>query len=107
MTSRRRFIELVPVAGTALLWSHTASAQTSHLEENDPHALVLGYVADAARADAKKFPKFVPGAICGGCEFYLAKPSEPWGPCTIFPRKLVAAKGWCDAFAKRPDKASR
>jgi hypothetical protein len=101
MTSRRRFIELVPVAGTALLWGPAADAQASRLEESDPRAAAVGYVADAARVDAKKFPKYVAGSVCTGCEFYLAKPSEPWGPCTIFPRKLVAGRGWCDAFATR------
>jgi len=104
MTSRRRFIELVPAAGAALLWAPPASAQVSRLDEKDPKALAVGYVADAARVDIKKYPKYLPGEDCAGCLFYLAKPSEPWGPCSIFPRKLVAAKGWCDAFATRPAK---
>jgi hypothetical protein len=108
MTSRRRFIELVPVAGLGLLGGGSASAQYPRLEESDPKALAIGYVADAARVDPKKYPKYVPGEDCSTCQFYLTKPTEPWGPCTLFPRKLVAGKGWCDAFATRPpDKRGR
>ncbi|MBT9524893.1 MAG: high-potential iron-sulfur protein [Rhizobacter sp.] len=104
MTSRRRFIELVPAAGAALLWGAPAHAQATRLDENDPKALAVGYVHDATRVDAKKYPKYVPGETCAACQFYLAAPTEPWGPCSIFPRKLVAARGWCDAFATRPAK---
>jgi len=102
MTSRRCFIALVPVAGAALCWGRAAEAQTNALDEKDPMAVAVGYVADAARVDARRYPKYVPGEDCAGCQFYLAKPTEAWGPCTIFPRKLVAGKGWCDAFATRP-----
>jgi len=107
MTSRRRFIELAPAAGMGLLWGAPAGAQYPRLDENDPKALAIGYVADAARVDSRKYPKYVPGEDCTSCQFYLAKPGEAWGPCTIFPRKLVAAKGWCDAFASRPEKRGR
>jgi hypothetical protein len=102
MTSRRRFIELVPVAGATLCWGMPAQAQATRLDETDPKAVAVGYVHDGARVDARKYPKYLPGEDCAGCLFYLAKPTEPWGPCSIFPRKLVAAKGWCDAFATRP-----
>lgn len=104
MTSRRRFIELVPAAGAALLWGAPAHAQATRLDENDPKAVAVGYVHDATRVDAKKYPKYVPGETCATCQFYLAAPTETWGPCSIFPRKLVAARGWCDAFATRPAK---
>lgn len=101
MTSRRRFIELLPAAGAGLLCGPMASAQYPALDEKDPRAAAIGYVADAARVDPKRYPKYVPGTDCTTCQFYLAKASDAWGPCTLFPRKLVAGKGWCDAFAKR------
>ena len=104
MTSRRRFIELVPVAGAVLLWGVPAHAQAERLDEKDPKAVAVGYVEDATRVDARRYPKYLPGEDCAGCQFYLAKPSDPWGPCSIFPRKVVAARGWCDAFATRPVK---
>jgi hypothetical protein len=104
MTSRRRFIELVPLAGATLLWGAPAHSQAARLDEKDPRAVAVGYVEDAARVDARRYPKYLPGEDCAGCQFYLAPPSEAWGPCSIFPRKLVAAKGWCDAFAHRPAK---
>ena len=72
-----------------------------HLDEADPHAVAVGYVEDAARADDKKYPKFRPGQLCATCDLYLAKPTQPWAPCTLFPRRVVAGKGWCDAFRTR------
>jgi hypothetical protein len=40
-----------------------AQAQTL-LDEKVAQAVALGYVADAKRVDAKKFPKFVAGQNC-------------------------------------------
>jgi hypothetical protein len=104
MTSRRHFIALIPVASAGALCGRRAVAQTSRLDESDPMAVAVGYVADATRVDPKRYTKYQPGQACTGCQFYLARPTEAWGPCTIFPRKLVAGKGWCDAFATRPVK---
>lgn len=72
------------------------------LAEDDPTAQTLGYKADAAEVDTTKFPKRA-GAdgdkqFCDTCQLYVAEGDGAAGKCSIFPGKLVAAKGWCNAF---------
>lgn len=109
--TRRRFIALVPAAGTALLvpLAHGKPKPAPpppdpstfpHLDERDPHAKAVGYVEDVARVDRKVYPKFTPGSTCGNCALYRV-PAQPWSECTLFPRKLVAVQGWCDAYVRR------
>jgi hypothetical protein len=98
-TPRRTF--LLSVAATGAAMATGARAQAAKLDEKDPQAVALGYVHDAARADAKRFPKFAAGQNCANCALYQAKPTDPWGPCPLFANKQVAAKGWCSAWAKR------
>jgi hypothetical protein len=98
-TSRRRFIQIVPLAGAAaLLASRTASAAL--VEESDPQAKALGYVADATKADKAKFRQYAPGQHCGNCALYQGG-SAPEGGCALFPGKQVHAAGWCSAYAKK------
>jgi len=98
MTSRRQFIQIVPVAGAALLVARTASA--AMVEESDAQAKALGYVADAARADKGKFKQYAPGQTCATCALYQGG-TAPAGNCALFPGKQVAGKGWCSAYAKK------
>jgi hypothetical protein len=72
------------------------------LDEKDPIAVALGYVADAARVDAKKNPTFKAGQICGNCLQVKGKDGEAYRPCAIFPGKLVANKGWCKTWTRLP-----
>ena len=51
MTSRRQFIQIVPIAGAAALLAAAGAAQAAMVDENDAQAKALGYVADAARVD--------------------------------------------------------
>lgn len=71
------------------------------LDVNDPQAKALGYVEDAAEVDAKANPNFKVGQHCGNCLQFTAKPTDPEGPCNIFPGKHVAGKGWCKVWVKR------
>lgn len=107
--TRRRFIRLVPVG--AALWLPVAHGKPkpapppdpstfAHLDERDPHAKAVGYVEDAARVDRRVYPKFTAGSTCDNCALYRV-PAQVWSECTLFPRKLVAAKGWCDAYVRR------
>jgi hypothetical protein len=73
-STRRRFMIAAAASGTAL--TATVHAQ-ARLDEKDPQALALGYVADAARADAKKFAKYAPGQNCAGCALYQGKAVDP------------------------------
>jgi High potential iron-sulfur protein len=100
MSTRRNFIRLVPVAGAGLL-AGTAWSQAM-VDEKDPMAASLGYVADATKANKTKYPKYVAGQVCSTCALYQGKAGAAAGPCGIFPGKQVAAKGWCSAYAKKP-----
>ncbi len=98
MTSRRRFIAIVPLLGAAAL----ARAQSAApLDPKDPQAQALGFVADATKADKAKFPKYAAGQACGTCALYQGAAGAASGPCPIYGGKLVSAKSWCSAWAKR------
>ncbi len=101
MTQRRTFIlQLVPATlavGTAL----RAHAQAAKIEENDPAAKAVKYVADASKLDEAKNPPFKKGSHCGNCALFAGKPTDAWAPCAIVANKQVANKGWCTAWNKR------
>lgn len=79
-----------------------AWAQTPALvDEKSPQAVALGYVADASRVDAKKFPKYAAGQLCSNCALYQGKPSDAAAPCSLFAGKPVAGKGWCNAWVRK------
>ena len=102
MSSRRHFIRLAACSGAVLIAGREAlGADAPVLDEKDPQAVALGYVADAARADKAKFPKFVAGQLCSNCQFYQGKAGAAMGPCPLFGGKQVAVKGWCSAYAKK------
>ena len=128
--TRRRFIEITPVigmAGMAALAACSPKEKASPakpapaaagpapapavapatassfpmLDEKDPQAIALGYVADASRADQVKFNNYVLGNQCRNCGNFLGAAEDVAAGCKIFPGKRVAAKGWCTAWAKR------
>jgi hypothetical protein len=101
MTSRRSFIQIVPLAGALALCARGALAADAKVDEKDPQAAALGYVADAARTDKAKFARYAPGQNCGGCQLYQAKATDAFGACPLFGGKQVAGKGWCSAWAKK------
>lgn len=98
-TSRRRFIQIVPAAGAALFVGRAAHA--AMVEESDPQAKALGYVADASKADKAKFKQYAPGQLCNNCALWQGKPTDAAAGCALFPGKQVAGKGWCSAYAKK------
>ena len=101
MTTRRSFIQIIPFAGALALASQPALADAPKVDEKDPQAAALGYVADATRTDKGKYPKYAAGQVCGGCQLYQGKATDAAGPCAIFAGKQVASKGWCSAYAKK------
>lgn len=101
MTSRRQFIQIVPVAGAALLAARTATAQPAMVNEKDAQAVALGYVADATKADKAKYKNYAAGQMCSNCQLYQGKPTDAAGGCPLFAGKQVAGKGWCSAWAKK------
>ena len=99
MSTTRRVFLMTLSAGTAG-FSLGAMAQ-SMVDEKSPQAAALGYVADATKADAKKFPKYAAGQACGNCALYQGKATDAAGACPLFAGKQVDAKGWCSAWAKK------
>ena len=77
------------------------SATGPMLDEADPAAVALGYVADVARVDKVKYPNFVEGSNCANCALYQAAADSEAGPCSLFPGKQVAAKGWCASYVRK------
>lgn len=102
MTSRRTFIQILPLAGALALGAKAAlAADAAMVDPKDPQAAALGYVPDAAKADKAKFPKYAPGQACDGCQLYQGKPTDAAGPCALFAGKRVSSKGWCSAYVKK------
>ena len=75
-------------------------ASGSLLDEKDPQAVALGYVAVAAKADKVKFPKYESGQACSNCALYLGGAAEQGG-CPLFPGKQVLSKAWCSGWVKK------
>jgi hypothetical protein len=98
-SSRRQFIIYSAAGLASLSVANQASAQAM-VAETDPQAVGLGYKADAATVDKAKFAKYVDGHNCANCQLYVSKSADA-GTCGIFPGKLVAAKGWCNAWVKK------
>ena len=99
-TNRRVFLMQVAACGSVLAAS-SAQAQAAKVDEKDPQAVALGYVADTSKADKKKFPKHAADQKCNNCALYQGKPADAAGGCPLFGTKQVAGAGWCSAWAKK------
>lgn len=99
MTTRRRFIQIVPLAGASMLGAGSALAEL--VSEKDAQAVALGYVADATKADKTKYKTYAAGQACSNCALFQAKATDAAGACPLFAGKQVAGKGWCSAYAKK------
>ncbi|MFM7256841.1 MAG: high-potential iron-sulfur protein [Betaproteobacteria bacterium] len=97
--SRRVFMLTIAGAGAAHI---TAAHAQAKLDEKDPQAQALGYLADATKVDTKKYPKYAAGQVCTNCAIFQGKATDAWGGCPLFAGKQVAGKGWCTAWAKKP-----
>jgi hypothetical protein len=131
ITTRRRFVALLPLSGLAVLAAcskspdpattttppaaapaptpapspapaaPTLGADAPMVDETDATAASLGYVAVAARADAVRFPAFAEGKLCSNCALYQGAAGSVAGGCPIFVGRRVAAGGWCSSWAKK------
>jgi hypothetical protein len=99
-TNRRVFM-MAAAAGCAALCATSAQAQAKPVDEKDPQAVALGYVADATKADKKKYPKYAAGQACNNCALFQGKAADAAAACPLFAGKTVAGKGWCSAYAKK------
>ena len=96
--TRRTFLMTLAASSAAIT---TAAHAQAKVEEKDAQALALGYVADATRTDAKKYPKYAAGQNCANCALYQGKAGDTAGACPLFAGKQVASKGWCSAWTKK------
>lgn len=96
----QRRVFLMTVAASSAGLTLTAQAQTM-LDEKDPQAVALGYVADAKKVDVKKYPKFAAGQLCSNCALYQGKATDKAAACPLFAGKQVAGPGWCNAWVKK------
>ena len=101
MTSRRQFIQIVPVTGLALMAGRAALAAAPMVDEKDPQAAALGYVSDATKADKPKFKTYAAGQACSSCQLFQGKAGDAAGMCPLYAGKQVSSKGWCSAYAKK------
>jgi hypothetical protein len=99
MSIERRVFLLTVAASTSAL-SVGVRAQ-SLVDERDPQAQALGYVADASKVDTKKYSKFASGQNCTTCSLYQGKATDKAAACALFAGKLVAGPGWCSAWVKK------
>ena len=95
-----RRVFLISLAAGGGAWAGAAHAQAM-VDEKDPQAVALGYVADAKRVDTKKYPKYAAGQVCTNCQLYQGKPTDKAAPCPLFAGKQVAGPGWCSAWVKK------
>ena len=99
MTMQRRvFLMTVAASGVGL---STATQAQALLDEKDPQAVALGYVADAKKVDTKKYTKYAAGQVCSNCALYQGKATDKQAGCPLFGAKQVAGPGWCSAWAKK------
>jgi hypothetical protein len=74
--NQTRRVFLMTVAASGALISQVASAQTK-LDEKDPKAVGLGYVADATKTDTKKYPRYAAGQKCSATAGAAPGPRRP------------------------------
>jgi hypothetical protein len=99
-TSRRHFLLLGLSAGSALMLTRAAFADTANtLSETDPKAQAVGYKEDASKVDKAKFPGYAAGQTCATCSLFQGKADDAYGGCTLFGDKQVAARGWCSSYS--------
>jgi hypothetical protein len=94
--SRRRFIQITATGFAAAVIGTNAHAVDA-VTEADPTAVALKYKADATKSTDRKDK----AADCSNCMLYTGKAGAADGPCGAFGGKLVKAKGWCTAWAKK------
>ena len=103
--ARRTFIQMSAV-GTAGVFLHTSrDAVAQDLPQVDPAsatAVALKYTHDASTVDDADKIKPDADQTCANCQFIQGNDGDEWRPCMLFPNQVVAAAGWCNAWALKP-----
>ena len=105
---RRQFLKLSVKAGGGAIALTAIPIQLlaqDAVAETEPLAQAMGYVEDATKTDTAKFPKRAGEAgskqFCDNCALYAGEADAASAPCSIFQNRLVAGKGWCNAWVAK------
>ena len=101
ISNRRVFMMTIATAGAGAALLTTAAQAQAMLDEKNPQAVALGYVADATKADKKKYPKYAAGQACSNCTLYQGKATDAAAVCPLFAGKQVPGKAWWSAWVKK------
>lgn len=99
---RRRFLKLsaAATAGCFLHAGRSASAgDVPKVSPDDPMAKAMRYTHDASTVDPASRGNPAAEQNCANCALIQGNDGDEWRPCQIFPGKVVAAAGWCAAWA--------
>lgn len=83
---------LLAIAG--LTRRAAAAAERTLLDEKEPAALKIGYVANSRKVDPAANPGFKRSHTCATCAFIDFGTARQRG-CSLVPGRLVEAGGWC------------
>lgn len=98
--SRRQLIINTLLVAGCISSSNNSEASSPKLDPAEPTAKNVGYVEVAAKVDAKKYPTYAKGQTCANCSLVQLR-YGPLRPCSLFPGKMVDARGWCNAWSLR------
>ncbi|PZO66112.1 MAG: High potential iron-sulfur protein [Pseudoxanthomonas suwonensis] len=109
--SRRRFLSITLMGGAGCVLAaalparadaaapvKTRTVRLTRLPVDTPQARALHYTENARTS---RHVAYRIGQTCANCQFYQGAQDKAYGPCTLFPRNAVAAKGWCSAWARK------
>jgi High potential iron-sulfur protein len=101
-TNRRTFVIHSSIGAAGLVIAGLTQAQPAMLLESSSQAKSVGYRDDSSKVISASYPKHADGQKCAGCQMFRASQAGMTaGACAIFPGKLVATEGWCDAFVQK------
>ena len=106
---RRGFLKMGVKAGGGMLALSAIPiqllAEDDKVAEDGPLAQAFGYKIVAEEVDLDKFPKRAGEAgatqFCDNCALYAGEVDSDFAACSIFQNRLVAGKGWCNAWVAK------
>jgi High potential iron-sulfur protein len=104
--SRRDALKNLTLFAGVMVASHAghraeAADALPHVTSTDPMAVSLSYFEDSSKVDVKKFPTYATGQRCNTCLQFKGQSADAFGPCTLFPGKVVSSEGWCKVYVKK------
>jgi hypothetical protein len=96
-TSRREFVTRSAVSLITLPLIAEVAGAAEQVSLDDPTAKAIGYVHEAGASDKRTDTT----QFCHNCQLYTGPEGDEWGPCQLFPGKVVNANGWCTAWVKK------